>query len=355
MNEIKIKDYINGLINSCVIELNDLLIQIKNNNNKAELIQHYAKKYRLLMLKTYVLVNWCSNSEITCRLEQLLGKINNELECYYKCSRGLSNIKNTLSTASIPCFVVDLGYDILTSVNGFEYNNRIKKELDILKDDQIQLSNEDKHRILKIILLKNKISPKYNIKKVLDGNLILGVKGYFEIIFSINEYSTKTPPIITNIQLLFSQSTYLSTLFPQCNGYITSYNSKAIIQHLQIIVDNSDDYFEELYIKMKKFCNILIILILLTQSEKYGYNPSTNDGRTEIKLNIWETSNQNVNYKRTYNGNLKSDFLSVNINNDSSINCKLLSSNNNEYELDELDTTSISIEKLVENVFIFLL
>lgn len=106
---------------------------------------------------------------------------------------------------------------------------------------------------------------------------------------------------------------------------------------------------------MKKFCNILIILILLTQSEKYGYNPSTNDGRTEIKLNIWETSNQNVNYKRTYNGNLKSDFLLVNINNDSSINCKLLSSNNNEYELDELDTTSISIEKLVENVFIFLL
>lgn len=383
MNQVqhcKISDYIGGLINAASSELTNTFSKMKDQKNseeRANTLEIYTEKYRLLMLKTFVLMNWCKEGETACIAETLFNHVNSEQFSFARCSEALMNLKNNLILSQTNVFAVHLAYDILCSSiitilyclleNGFKFTDEIKKEMGLELPSESDLSIEDKNRLLKIKLMKYEINPNYASPKIENGKLTLKVNGYFEVILTIDTYDSSAVPTILNLSLLFSQSTYLSSLIPQCNGYITKNNEKAIINQLQMLINNYNnngekDHFKIMYIitylfynnsydKIMTFCNNLIILILLSQLQYYGYHPDINNDYTVITINIYEKNIEKRGNKRNYNGEIKNDKLQISIlNKNHIIECKLLSINNNEYDLEPLDTNSISIENVIDNV-----
>lgn len=106
---------------------------------------------------------------------------------------------------------------------------------------------------------------------------------------------------------------------------------------------------------MMLLCNNLIISVLLSQLQYYGYHPDINEDYTIVTVNIYEKNIEKRGSKRNYDGEIKNDKLQISIlNEDHMIECKLLSINDNEYVLDKLNTNSISIDNIIDNVFLYI-
>lgn len=271
MNQVqhcKISDYIKGVINAAASELTNTFSKMKDQQNseeRAKTLQLYTEKYRLLMLKSFVLMNWCKEGETACKAEGLFNYLTSEQLSCARCSEALLKLKNNLILSQTNVFAVHLAYDILCSSiyysyylylilldNGFKFADEIKKEMGLELPSESELSIEDKNRLLKVKLMKYKINSNYETPKVEDGKLTLKVNGYFEVILTLDDYDSSLVPTILNLSLLFSQSTYLSSLIPQCNRYITKNNEKTIIYQLQISISNYNnngykDHFEIMY------------------------------------------------------------------------------------------------------------
>lgn len=107
-----------GLINAASSELINTFSKMKDqkiSEERANTLQIYTEKYRLLLLKAFVLMNWCKEGETACACETLFNQVNSEQFSFARCSEALMNLKNNLLLSQTNTFAVNLAYDILCS------------------------------------------------------------------------------------------------------------------------------------------------------------------------------------------------------------------------------------------------